>query len=133
MAGAGLETTVVDDATLKRSVARFREAGIRLPTFGELADPRTIPADLRAALASVAPDAADPLNLHRVHWYNGEDRRTLTEVPGHLVLGEELTGVRAPIVVALGDRFPMVGAHKVLAAYGCLVPRLVTGQSTRHR
>src|SRR6516162_7177484 len=35
---------------------------------------------------------------------------------------------------ALSDRnvagcfFPMIGAHKVLAAYGCLVPRLVTGR-----
>jgi cysteine synthase len=46
-----------------------------------------------------------------------------------------LTGVPARIVLALGDRFPMIGAHKVLAAYGCLVPRVVTGQfdPTRHR
>jgi cysteine synthase len=44
------------------------------------------------------------------------------------VLPPELTGVPARILVAFGDRFPMIGAHKVLAAYGCLVPRLVTGQ-----
>ena len=48
--------------------------------------------------------------------------------PGHVVLPEVLTGVKAPIVVLLGQRFPMIGAHKVLAAYGCLVPRLVTGR-----
>ena len=48
-------------------------------------------------------------------------------MPGHLVLPESLTGVPAPVVVALGDRFPMIHAHKVLAAYACLVPRLVTG------
>ena len=36
--------------------------------------------------------------------------------------------MKAKIVVALGGRFPMIGAHKVLAAYGCLVPRLVTGR-----
>jgi cysteine synthase len=36
--------------------------------------------------------------------------------------------VAAPIVVALGCRFPLIGAHKVLAAYGCLIPRLVTGR-----
>ena len=35
--------------------------------------------------------------------------------------------MKAPIVVLLGRRFPMIGAHKVLAAYAC-VPRLVTGQ-----
>ena len=49
-------------------------------------------------------------------------------VPGHVVLPSELTGVDAPIVVLLGRRFPMIGAHKVLAAYACLVPRLVTGR-----
>ena len=34
-----------------------------------------------------------------------------------------------------GDRFPMIGAHKVLAAYACLAPRVITGQfdPTRHR
>ena len=41
---------------------------------------------------------------------------------------QTLTGVKAPIVVLFGRRFPMIGAHKVLAAYACLVPRLVTGQ-----
>jgi cysteine synthase len=45
----------------------------------------------------------------------------------HVVLPSELTGVPARIVVALGDLFPMIRAHKVLAAYGCLVPRIVTG------
>ena len=45
-----------------------------------------------------------------------------------MVLPAELTGVKAPIVVLLGRRFPMIGAHKVLAAYACLLPRLVTGQ-----
>jgi len=43
--------------------------------------------------------------------------------------------LEARIVVALGDRFPMIHAHKVLAAYGCLAPRIVTGQfdPTAHR
>ena len=45
-----------------------------------------------------------------------------------MVLPPSFTGVEAPIVVALGDRFPMIAAHKVLAAYACLVPRLVTGE-----
>ena len=49
-------------------------------------------------------------------------------LPGHVVLPETLTGIKSPIVVLLGNRFPMIGAHKVLAAYACLVPRLVTGQ-----
>jgi cysteine synthase len=45
----------------------------------------------------------------------------------HVVLPPALTGVRAPVVVMVGCNFPMIGAHKVLAAYGCLLPRLVTG------
>ncbi|MEE8278359.1 MAG: pyridoxal-5'-phosphate-dependent protein subunit beta, partial [Thermoanaerobaculia bacterium] len=75
------------------------------------------------------------LNLFRVHWHNGPDRNLLTEVPEHLVLPESLTGVPAKIVLLLGDRFPMIHAHKVLAAYGCLAPRVITGQfdPTRHK
>ncbi len=79
-------------------------------------------------LAQVDPDAPDAANLWRVHWFNGTDRKTRTEVPTHVVLPPELTGVKAPIVVLLGCNFPMIGAHKVLAAYACLVPRLVTGR-----
>jgi cysteine synthase len=63
-----------------------------------------------------------------VHWFNDASRTRRTEIPAHLVLPKELTGVDSPIVVLIGRRFPMIGAHKVLAAYACLVPRLVTGQ-----
>ncbi len=130
----GLETHVVDDAVRAASVRRFREAGIRLPTFAELADPARIPAAARAAAAAADPDAADAANLFRVHWYNGGGGGTVP-VPEHLDLPESLTGVKARILVALGDRFPMIGAHKVLAAYGCLAPRIITGQfdPTTHR
>ena len=79
-------------------------------------------------MEAVGPDVADPRNLWRVHWFNGPDRKTVVDTPDHIVLPPELTGVKAPIVVLLGCRFPMIGAHKVLAAYACLVPRLVTGQ-----
>src|SRR5512142_262558 len=123
-----LERDVVDSSTYDRAAARFREARIVMPTFAELADPATIPAATVAALADVDPDAADPRNLFRVHWYNAADRRGRAAVPVHVVLPASLTGVAAPIVVALGDRFPMIAAHKVLAAYGCLAPRIVTGQ-----
>ncbi|MDR7484447.1 MAG: pyridoxal-phosphate dependent enzyme [Armatimonadota bacterium] len=131
----GLERDLVDRGAYERTVGRFRELRIALPTFAELADPTTIPQPVRAALAGVDPDAPHPLNLFRVHWYNSADRRSQVAIPEHLVLPKALTGVDAPIVAALGDRFPMIGAHKVLAAYGCLAPRVVTGQfdPTRHR
>ncbi len=56
-------------------------------------------------------------------------------VPDHVVLPSSLTGVESPIIVVFGDRFPMITAHKVLAAYACLAPRVVTGQfdPTHHR
>jgi cysteine synthase len=135
LARLGLEREVVDRAVYERTVARFREAGVVLPTFGELADPTTIPASTRQALASVDPDAAHPQNLFRVHWYNDDTRRAVTDVPRYAALPSGLTGVDAPILVAFGDRFPMIAAHKVLAAYGCLTPRLCTGQfdPTAHR
>jgi cysteine synthase len=133
--GFGLETQVVDPEVYGRAVRRFRERRIVLPTLAELADPFTIAPAVRETLASVGPDDADPRNLYRVHWWNGPLRRSFTRVPEHLVLPCELTGVEARIVVVLGDRFPMIGAHKVLAAYGCLAPRIVTGRfdPTTHR
>jgi cysteine synthase len=132
---AYLPTTIVDPSTRERTAARFREKGIALPTFAQLAEPATIPAHLRNALARIDPDQAHPLNLFRVHWYNDATRRGQATIPEHVVLPQSLTGVAARIVVALGDRFPMIHAHKVLAAYGCLVPRIVTGtfDPTTHR
>jgi cysteine synthase len=126
---------IVDAGLRRNAAARMRELGIALPTFRELADPDLIPAPRQAALAGVDPDAPHAANLWRVHWFNDEARTGRAEVPGYLVLPEALTGVAAKIVVALGARFPMIGAHKVLAAYGCLVPRLVTGRfdPTRHK
>ena len=124
----GLERELVDPAAYERAVRRFREARIVMPTFAELADPERIPAAVTADLAAVDPDAPDPRNLFRVHWGNDRTRRTRVRVPEHVVLPPALTGVEAPIVVALGDRFPMIAAHKVLAAFACLAPRLVTGQ-----
>ena len=127
----GLADSVVDKAALANSVARFREQGITLATFAELADPSRIDA---ARTADVGKNDADARNLWRVHWYN-DLAGNRVDVPDYVVLGKELTGIDSPIIVAFGDRFPMITAHKVLAAYACLAPRVVTGQfdPTRHR
>jgi len=131
----GGERDVVDQKVYTHAVERFRQAKIVLPTFAELADPPKIPVQVRTALAGVEPDAPHALNLFRVHWYNGTGRGELVPLPEHIVLPKALTGVDARIVIALGDRFPMIRAHKVLAAYGCLAPRIITGQfdPTAHR
>jgi cysteine synthase len=131
----GLERALVDADAYRHSVERFADEGIVLPTFAQLADPSTIPPSIDAALTGVDRDGRDPLNLFRVHWYNRAAGTGRTDVPEHLVLPGELTGVEAPIVAVLGNRFPMIRAHKVLAAYACLAPRIVTGQfdPTSHR
>ena len=130
----GLDAEVVDAGAVERTAQRFREQAIVLPTFAQLTSPFTAPSAMHEQLSTVDKNAASPANLWRVHWHNTRDG-ALAEVPEHVVLTRELTGVDAPIVVALGDRFPMIGAHKVLAAYACLAPRLVTGtfDPTRHR
>jgi len=127
----GLAARVIDEQALANSVRRFAEQGITLPTFAQLADPSTFDASI---VAGVDKNAADPKNLWRVHWYNDIAGQRV-DVPDHVVLPKSLTGVDSPIIVVFGDRFPMITAHKVLAAYACLAPRVVTGQfdPTRHR
>jgi cysteine synthase len=127
MTALGLEHDIIDRETYRRTVEVFRDASILLPTFAQLAAPATLPAGILGSLAGVKPDQADPRNLFRVHWHNDRDRAGQAATPVHVVLPGELTGVQAKIVVVLGDLFPMIRAHKVLAAYGCLVPRIVTG------
>ncbi len=135
MAYPDFQTNIEDPAVYRHAVERFRQAGIVLPTFSQLAEPATIPGQIREALKGVNPDAPDPRNLFRVHWHNRAGHPdAFTESPEYMALPSALTGVDAQILVALGDRFPMIRAHKVLAAYACLAPRLVTGRfdPTRH-
>src|SRR5262245_15736404 len=128
MLDGGVVGAVVDRRTRDRTAEWLGQAGVRLPTFAELAHPCNIPEARLAALRSLEPDHPHPANLFRVHWYNYTTGEGYAGTPPHLLLPSELTGVRAPIVVALGCFFPLIKAHKVLAAYGCLVPRLVTGR-----
>ena len=131
----GLTAEVADADAYANTVERFRARRIALPTFAELRDPSTIPAARLAALAGVDRNQPDAANLFRVHWFGRLDGSGPHDVPDYVELPPELTGVDARIVLALGNRFPMIRAHKVLAAYACLAPRLVTGQfdPTRHR
>jgi cysteine synthase len=119
-----------------RSTARWlKDAGSLLPTFAQLRDPSRIPEAIVRRLKGIRPDDAHPLNLFRVHWYNDVVTGGFLTVPEHVVLPPALTGVDAVIVVLLGDTFPLIGAHKVLPAYACLVTRLASGHfdPSRHR
>lgn len=119
---------IVNARQRRAAVLRARERNVALPTFSQLANPATIPDAVKTRLSGVDPDAPRSENLWRIHWYNGLDRRQLIDTPAHLILPEQLTGVKAKIVVLLGACFPMIGAHKVLPAYAALASRLVSGQ-----
>ena len=128
MSEIGLSTDIADRAIYDAAVGHLREARVRLPTFSELADPSIIPDSIQNQVEAINPHDPNAANLFRVNWYNDADRIGRVNVPGFLLLPRELTGVAAPIAVVLGNRFPMIGSHKVLPAYACLVTRLVTGQ-----
>ena len=122
-----IDLTLMEDR-LERAVARARERNIIIPTFAQMKDPSLIPAKIRQELQQVGLWDLNPLNLFRITWKNepvakggGFDGVNYLEFPS------ALTGVPARVVALVGKWFP-TGAHKVGAAFGCLVPRLVTGQ-----
>ncbi len=118
----------IREETLERAVQRARERNIIIPTLEQQRHPERVPDAIKQRLAQVGLWDLDPANLFRITWHN-------EPVPhgggyggvNYMVLPPELTGVPARIVLLLGKWFP-TGAHKVGAAFGCLVPRLVTGQ-----
>jgi len=114
--------------SLQRSVQRARERHIIIPTFAQMKDPSLIPDSIKARLKNVGLWDVNSLNLFRITWKN-------EPVPfgggfggvNYVELPPSLTGVPARIIALVGKWFP-TGAHKVGATFGCLVPRLVTGQ-----
>ena len=120
--------TAIDHEVLERTVKRFADKGIILPTFEQMRHPETIPREIRERLKGIGLWELHPLNLFRISWKNDPvEHGGLFGGVNHLELPPEVTGVPARIVVLIGKFFP-TGAHKVGAAYGCLVPRLVTGR-----
>ncbi len=110
----------------QRAIERCREKNILIPTFAEMRDPTGIDPAVQSALRKVDMQALDPLNLFRINWRNDPQSHEFGELNA-LELPHQLTGVPARIVGLIGKHFP-TGAHKVGAAFGCLVPRLVTGE-----
>jgi len=122
-----IDLTVYQDR-LERAVRRARERNILIPTFAQLKDPNRIPASVKRELAGIGLWAVHPRNLFRISW-NNEPAAQGGGFGGvnYLEFPPALTGVQARIIALIGKWFP-TGAHKVGAAFGCLVPRLVTGQ-----
>jgi len=110
----------------QNALARCRERHIVIPTLAQQRDPGLIPAAIRSALPGVDMQAPDPINLFRITWHNDPATGGFGPVSA-LELPSSLTGVPARIIGLVGKHFP-TGAHKVGAAFGCLVPRLVSGE-----
>ena len=112
---------------LAKAVQRARERGVILPQFAQQRDPSKIPAKIVNKLKKIGLWDINPLNLFRITWKNEPTPKGGGYGEGNWIeFPPELTGVEAKIVGISGKWFP-TGAHKVGAAYGCLVPRLVSG------
>ena len=119
----------VNEEKLKKGVALAKERGIRIPTFRQMKNPDVAtPKAVKEGLAKTGLWDVNPLNLFRITWKN--EPKTFGGLYGgvnYIEFPSELTGVKARIFGLVGKWFP-TGAHKVGASFGCLVPRLVTGQ-----
>jgi len=124
---AKIDLTVHPDR-LERTIKRARERNIIIPTFAQMKNPALIPDKQRQELAGIGLWDISPRNLYRITW-NNEPTAMGGGFGGvnYIELPSSLTGVQARVIALVGKWFP-TGAHKVGAAFGCLVPRLVTGQ-----
>ena len=117
-----------NEEVLEKSVQRARERNILLPTLHQMAHPEEVPEKIKEKLKHTDLWAVDPVNLFRITWKNEprEQGGGYGNV-NYLEFPPELTGVPAKIIALTGKWFP-TGCHKVGASFGCLAPRLVTGQ-----
>lgn len=113
---------------LERSIKRAKERNIIIPTFAQMKNPELISDKVKNELKSIGLWDVHPRNLFRISWHNESSPKggkfggvNFIEFP------TSLTGTEARVIALVGKWFP-TGAHKVGAAFGCLVPRLVTGQ-----
>lgn len=113
---------------LENNIKKARENKIVIPTYEQMKHPETIPDKIKEGLKDVGLWDVNPLNLFRITWKNEQkEKGGLFGGPNFIVLPKELTGVDAKIICLVGKWFP-TGCHKVGASFGCLAPRLVTGQ-----
>jgi cysteine synthase len=118
----------INEERLKHAVQRAKERNIVIPTLEQQIHPETVPAAFKEELKGIGLWDIHPRNLFRITWHN----EPVAKGGGYagvnyIELPSSLTGVDARIVALVGKWFP-TGAHKVGAAFACLVPRLVTGQ-----
>ncbi|MGK5088863.1 pyridoxal-phosphate dependent enzyme [Bdellovibrionota bacterium FG-2] len=121
-----MKTTKINEAVVKKTIKRCQDRGVVIPTFAEQMDPRKISEKIKAKLPNIGLWDTHPLNLFRITWKN-DIQTGLYGGVNAIEIPREITGIDAKVVGLIGKYFP-TGAHKVGAAFGCLVPRLMTGE-----
>ncbi len=119
----------INKTGLQHNIKKARENNVIIPTIAQMQHPETVPEKIREKLGGVGLWDVNPLNLFRITWKN-EAKETgglYQTVPNYVEIPPELSGVPCRILAMAGKWFP-TGCHKVGAAFGCLAPRLVTGQ-----
>jgi cysteine synthase len=116
----------INKEVIKKTAKRCKEKGITIPTFKQLRNPELIPKETMNKLKGVGLWDLNPINLFRITWKNDINTGFYGKV-NYFEIPKEITGVKARIIGLTGKYFP-TGAHKVGAAFGCLVPRLVSGE-----
>ncbi|HPE88158.1 MAG: pyridoxal-phosphate dependent enzyme [Spirochaetaceae bacterium] len=118
----------IDEQARKKNVQRCKDNSIILPTYEQMRDPTKIPQSVKDELKGIGLWDVHSRNLFRVTWKNEPKEKggQFGEV-NYLELPREITGTKARIAGIVGKWFP-TGAHKVGAAYSCLVPELITGR-----
>ncbi len=124
---AKIDLTMQSDR-LERSIRRARERNIIVPTFAQMKNPDLVPEKVKSDLKGIGLWDVAPRNLFRITWKNqpvtwGGNFGGVN----YIEFPSSLTGTQARVIALVGKWFP-TGAHKVGAAFGCLAPRLVTGQ-----
>ena len=114
---------------LEHNIQKARENGVVIPTFAEMENPSLIPDKVKDRLRHTGLWDVDPVNLFRISWKNEakEYGGLFQDTPNYVEIPSALSGVPCRIIAMAGKWFP-TGCHKVGASFGCLVPRLVTGQ-----
>ena len=116
----------INSAVVKRNAALCKKRNIVIPTFAQMKDPSLISGKIEKALKPAGLWDIVPVNLFRINWHN-DVKTGLFGGVNFLEIPREITGIKARVIGLVGKYFP-TGAHKVGAAFGCLAPRLVTGE-----
>jgi len=123
-----LTDKIVNPAARQKAIERFREKGIVLPTFAQMRNPELVPEKIKEQLKTIGLWDLHPANLFRITWKNQPVAKGgLFGGVNYIEIPSEITGVKTRIILLVGKYFP-TGAHKVGAAYGCLAPRILTGE-----